>query len=90
MKFNKKPIDGDDTEFTDMNDVSFLGMPNERKWVFLAEHSDKTMLRSTIAFELGYMSSLDWTPLGEFANVYLNDNYLGTYNVTENAERYNE
>jgi spore coat protein CotH len=64
----------------------FLGMPNDRKWLFLAEYSDKTMLRNTIAFELGYLSNLYWTPAGEFAEVYLNDSYIGTYNITQKVE----
>ena len=64
----------------------FLGMPEDKKWLFLAEYSDKTMLRNTIAFELGYMSNLDWTPAGEFAEVYLNGEYNGTYNITQKVE----
>jgi len=65
---------------------SFLGMPEDKKWLFLAEYSDKTMLRNTIAFELGYISNLDWTPKGEFAEVYLNGEYNGTYNITQKVE----
>ena len=44
------------------------------------------MLRNTIAFELGYISNLDWTPAGEFAEVFINDQYNGTYNVTQKVE----
>ena len=65
---------------------TFLGMPEDKKWLFLAEYSDKTMLRNTIAFELGYLSNLDWTPAGEFAEVYLNGDYNGTYNITQKVE----
>ena len=65
---------------------AFLGMPEDKKWLFLAEYSDKTMLRNTLAFELGYMSNLDWTPAGEFAEVYLNGEYNGTYNITQKVE----
>ena len=65
---------------------SFLGMPEDKRWLFLAEYSDKTMLRNTIAFELGYISNLDWTPKGEFAEVYLNGEYNGTYNITQKVE----
>ena len=65
---------------------TFLGMPEDKKWLFLAEYSDKTMLRNTMAFELGYMSNLDWTPAGEFAEVYLNGEYNGTYNITQKVE----
>lgn len=64
----------------------FLGMPDDKKWIFLAEHSDKSMLRNTLAFEMGYSSVLDWTPEGEFAEVYINGVYNGTYNITQKVE----
>lgn len=64
----------------------FLGMPRDKKWLFLAEYSDKTMLRNTIAFEMGHMSRLSWTPNSAFSEVYLNNNYLGTYNITQKVE----
>ena len=64
----------------------FLGMPSKKKWLFIAEYSDKTMLRNTIAFEMGYISQLDWTPKSTFAEVYINDSYNGTYNITEKVE----
>jgi len=64
----------------------FLDMPSEKKWLFLAEYSDKTMMRNSIAFEMGYLSNLDWTPESNFAEVYLNDSYNGTYNITQKVE----
>ncbi len=64
----------------------FLGMPDDKKWIFLAEYSDKSMLRNTLAFEMGYSSVLDWTPDGEFAEVYINGLYNGTYNITQKVE----
>lgn len=66
--------------------AEFLGMPKDKKWLFLAEYSDKTMLRNTIAFEMGHLSSLDWTPKHQFAEVYLNQEYNGTYNITQKVE----
>ncbi|NOR29442.1 MAG: hypothetical protein GQ540_13045 [Lutibacter sp.] len=63
-----------------------LGMPEEKKWLFLAEYSDKTMMRNSIAFEMGYLSNLDWTPESDFAEVFINDNYNGTYNITQKVE----
>ncbi|MFQ3190396.1 MAG: spore coat protein CotH [Paraglaciecola sp.] len=65
---------------------TFLDMPSKKKWLFLAEYSDKTMLRNTISFEMGYLSNLDWTPKSTFAEVYINDEYNGTYNITEKVE----
>ena len=64
----------------------FLDMPKQKKWIFLAEYSDKSLLRNTLAFELGYLSTLDWTPKSEFAEVFINGEYNGTYNVAEKVE----
>jgi spore coat protein CotH len=66
--------------------AELLGMPNDKKWLFLAEYADKTMLRNTIAFEMGYISNLDWTPEAKFAEVFINGNYNGTYNITQKVE----
>ena len=66
--------------------AEFLGMPSDKKWLFLAEYSDKTMLRNRISFEMGYLSNLDWTPQARYAEVYINDEYNGTYNVTQKVE----
>lgn len=63
-----------------------LGMPEDRKWIFLAEHSDKTLMRNTLAFEMGYISNLEWTPECRYSEVFINDTYNGTYNVTQKVE----
>ena len=66
--------------------AEMMGMPKDKKWLFLAEYSDKTLLRNTIAFELGHISNLDWTPASTFAEVFLNGLYNGTYNITQKVE----
>ena len=66
--------------------TEFLGMPKDKKWIFLAEYSDKTLLRNKIAFEMGYISNLDWTPKSEFAEVFINTKYVGTYNIAQKLE----
>ncbi|RXP44324.1 hypothetical protein EC396_17840 [Lutibacter sp. HS1-25] len=66
--------------------TAFLGMPKDKKWIFLAEHSDKTLMRNRIAFEMGYLSKLDWTPQSVFAEVFVNNKYNGTYHITQKVE----
>ena len=66
-----------------------LGMPEDKKWIFLAEYSDKTMMRNKIAFEMGYISNLEWTPESHFAEVFVNDQYNGTYNISQKVEESN-
>ncbi|MDG2091864.1 MAG: CotH kinase family protein, partial [SAR86 cluster bacterium] len=69
--------------------AEFLGMPKDKKWLFLAEYADKTMLRNKIAYEMGYISNLDWTPQARFAEVFINGEYNGTYNVAQKVEESN-
>jgi hypothetical protein len=52
----------------------------------LANYSDKTMLRNALAFELGYLSKLDWTPNYHFAEVVINGKAKGLYQFTEKVE----
>ena len=52
----------------------------------MAEYSDKTLIRNKIAFELGYLSNLDWTPQSVFTEVVVNGNYSGTYNISQKVE----
>jgi hypothetical protein len=66
--------------------AEMLGMPADKKWLFLAEYFDKTMLRNRAAFELGYLSSLDWTPSSVYAEVFVNNKYTGTYHITQKVE----
>jgi len=77
----KKPYQ---LKYSEKNEV--LGMPEDKKWIFLAEYSDKTMMRNKIAFEMGYISNLDWTPESHFAEVFVNNEYNGTYNITQKVE----
>jgi len=66
--------------------ADLMGMPADKKWLFLAEYSDKTLLRNKVAFEMGYLSDLDWTPSSAFAEVFLNDQYNGTYHISQKVE----
>ncbi len=66
--------------------TEILGMPKEKRWILLANYSDKTMLRTRIGYEMGYMSNLEWTPGTYFAEVFLNNAYNGTYSITEKVE----
>ena len=67
-------------------DVIFFGLPEHDKWVFLANHSDKTMLRNALAFELGKISNLEWTPGYGFTDLYLNNSYIGLYQIAEKID----
>lgn len=79
--FPKKPYQIKFEEKTPM-----LDMPADKRWLLLANYSDKTMIRNQVAFELGYLSVLDWTPQGRFIELVLNGDYQGTYQLTQKVE----
>jgi spore coat protein CotH len=66
--------------------LEFLDLPKDKKWVFLAEVSDKTLIRNKIAYEMGYLSSLDYTPKSQYSEVFLNGVYNGTYLIAQKVE----
>lgn len=65
---------------------SFLGMPEAKKWVMLANYRDRTLIRNAVAFELARQTSLAWTPHGKFVDVFLNGKFQGNYYICEKIE----
>ena len=66
---------------------SLLGMPSSRDWVLLANYSDKTLLRNTMAHRSRHANiGMPWTPRSAFVEVYLNDRYDGVYQLIENIK----
>lgn len=69
LKFNKK--------------TQLFGESNNKHWVLLANYSDKSFIRTSTAFYMGELSNLDWTPCTHFVELFINDKYQGTYQLTE-------
>ncbi|GAB6391292.1 MAG: CotH protein/CotH kinase family protein [Treponematales bacterium] len=64
--------------------ASMLGMPEHKRWALLANYSDKTLLRTEVAFRLGgIFDNLAWTSRSAQAVLFMGDEYLGVYQVTE-------
>lgn len=62
---------------------SLLGMNKHKRWVLLANASDRTLLRNRVAFEIGRRTGLAWTSDSRFVEVMLNGKYLGSYLLCE-------
>lgn len=60
-----------------------LGLPKQKSWIFFSNPLDSSMLRNEVGFILSRLSNLEWTPHSAYADVYLNDNYRGTYQISE-------
>ena len=77
----KKPFQ---IKFKDKEKV--LGMPKDKKWILLANYTDKTMLRNELAFDISRLSNLAWTPESRFIQLIRNNRYQGIYQITQKVE----
>ena len=59
--------------------ADLIGHGKSKRYVLLANYMDRTLLRNEVAFELARKTSLDWTPSGEFVELYLNGKHQGNY-----------
>ena len=67
---------------------SFLGTKSGayKQWILQANDDDPTMLRNALTKELGDKMGFDFTPGYQFADVYVNGTYLGTYQITDRVK----
>lgn len=68
------------------NKAKILGLDEAKNWVLLANYSDKTLIRTSFAFELGREIGADFTPQSIPVEVVMNGEYLGSYLLTEQVE----
>lgn len=70
------------------NKEKFLGKDgaNSKKWNLLANAADKTMIRNALTFALGEFTSLAFNPGTKFADLTINGEYMGTYQITDQIE----
>lgn len=64
-----------------------LGMPSDKRWNFLANWADRTLMRNTVAFAISAKTkSLEWTPRGRHVEMFLNGEYMGNYFLCEHIK----
>lgn len=81
LHFDKKPYQ---IKFVDT--VPFLGMDEGKIWIFSANATDSTLLRNALSRDLANHLGLAQSDPGVFVDLYLNDEYVGNYYVTEKVE----
>ena len=57
-----------------------------KSWTLLANHSDKTMIRNALTYDLGNFFGFSFCPAAQFVDLYLNGNYRGTYQISDQVE----
>lgn len=67
-----------------------LGMPAHKRWVLLANWSDRTLMRNAIAYDVADIfkqtfpnDGLKWNPSGQFVELVYNGVYVGNYYLCE-------
>ena len=63
-----------------------LGMPANKDWVLLANYADKSLLRNTTAMQVSRILEFPWTPRSRQVELYLNNTYMGVYDLFEHKE----
>ena len=63
--------------------VELLGLGKGKKWNLLANLYDKTQLRNTLAYTFAQDIGVPYTSNSCFAEVYMNEEYLGMYQICE-------
>lgn len=67
-------------------DGDLLGMGAAKRWILLANAEDQSHLRNKLAMDLAREAGLDYTPEGEWVDLYLNGEYAGLYLLCERNE----
>ena len=63
--------------------VELLGLGKGKKWSLLANLYDKTQLRNTLSYTFAQAVGVNYTSDSCFAEVYLNGEYCGLYQICE-------
>ncbi len=81
-KLDKKPYQIKFEEKT-----SVMGMKEAKRYILLANYSDKTLMRNHIAFTMAEtLNHLIFVPHTKPVDVYLNGTYIGVYGIGEKVE----
>ncbi|MBR6450655.1 MAG: CotH kinase family protein [Fibrobacter sp.] len=62
---------------------SMLGMPKDKDWALISNYADKTLMKNYLMYHLSADLGAYYAPRCEFVELYLNQEYLGVYLLTE-------
>lgn len=81
-KWDKKPYK---IKFNES--ASVLGLAKNKDWVLLANYSDKSLIRNTVAYQMSrYLNGMDWNPTQYPVDLFVNGEYRGVYSIGEQIE----
>lgn len=66
---------------------ALLGMGAAKNWVLLANYRDPTNFMNAVVFDMARYMQLPYTNTNRFVEVYLDDKYIGMYQLTEQIQQ---
>lgn len=81
-KLNKKPY-----KIKFESGQSLFGLEKAKRWVLVANHSDRSFIRNRLAYEVGdVLDNLVFVPNAIMVDVFVNGEYAGVYQLSEQIE----
>ncbi len=68
------------------DETDLFSMGAARRWALVSNAMDFSSLRNKTVYEFAKMVGMEWTPEGQYVNLYLNGNYNGLYLLCERIE----
>ena len=65
---------------------ALFNMPKDKEWALIANFADRTLLRNFATYRLSEWLGFDYSPRGQFVELYLNRNYMGVYLLSETVK----
>lgn len=66
-----------------------FNFPENKTWILLADFHDKTLMRTAYMCEVSKAAGIEYTVNYKHVDLYINDNYNGTYLLTDKVEKGN-
>jgi hypothetical protein len=67
--------------------ASLLGMGSGKSWVLLANYRDPSNFMNAVTFDMARFMDMPYTNNNRFVEVYLNNSYIGMYQLTEQIQQ---
>ena len=85
--YDKKPYKLKFEDKPGAKGTTVFGMLRAKSWTLLAGYRDRSLVREKMGLELGRrMSHIAWTPDSRYVEMFVNDQYRGSYLMTESVK----
>ncbi len=64
-----------------------FNLPEDKTWILLANYGDRSLVRTALGYDIGAgLNGLAWTPRSAFTELYVNGEYVGSYQISESIK----